>query len=70
MSWIVLCVSDDVACLLLYRSILELDGHNVLVAADTEDALDRLRCRRDPEFPIAAAIHNFPASVPDRKPDG
>lgn len=39
MSWIVLCVSDDAASLLLYRSILELDGHNALVAADTDDAL-------------------------------
>jgi DNA-binding response OmpR family regulator len=39
MSWIVLCVSDDAASLLLYRSILELDGHNALLAADTDDAL-------------------------------
>jgi DNA-binding response OmpR family regulator len=39
MSWIVLCVSDDDASLLLYRSILELDGHNALVAADADDVL-------------------------------
>jgi DNA-binding response OmpR family regulator len=39
MSWIVLCIGDDVAGLLLYRSILELDGHNALVAQDTDDAL-------------------------------
>jgi DNA-binding response OmpR family regulator len=38
MSWIVLCVSDDAASL-LYRSILQLDGHNALVAADTDDTL-------------------------------
>src|ERR1700752_4716779 len=39
MSWIVLCVCDDAAGLLLYRSILELDGHNTLVAADADVAL-------------------------------
>lgn len=39
MRWIVLCVSNDAASLLLYQSILELDGHYVLVAADIDEAL-------------------------------
>ena len=34
-----LCVSDDAASLLLYRSILELDGHNTLVAANGDAAI-------------------------------
>jgi DNA-binding response OmpR family regulator len=38
MKWIVLCVSNDAASLLLYQSILQL-GHYVLVAADIDKAL-------------------------------
>lgn len=39
MSWTVLCVSDKAASLLLYQSILEMEGHAVLVAADADEAL-------------------------------
>jgi DNA-binding response OmpR family regulator len=39
MRWIVLCVSNDAASLLLYKSILELDGHYILIAGDIDGAL-------------------------------
>lgn len=39
MSSTVLCVSDDAASLLLYQSILEMEGHAVLLAADADEAL-------------------------------
>lgn len=39
MSWTVLCVSDDAASLLLYQSILEMDGHTVLAAVGADEAL-------------------------------
>jgi len=39
MKWIVLCVSNDAASLLLYRSTLELEGHYVLAVTDTEEAV-------------------------------
>jgi DNA-binding response OmpR family regulator len=39
MKWIVLCVSNDAASLLLYQSILNLDGHYVLGARDIDEAL-------------------------------
>ena len=39
MKWIVLCVSNDVASLLLYRSILELEGHCALAVANVDEAL-------------------------------
>jgi DNA-binding response OmpR family regulator len=39
MTWTVLCVSNEVAGLSLYQSILELDGHRVLVAGDSDEAL-------------------------------
>src|ERR1700756_789608 len=37
---IVLCVSDDPSGLLLYRSVLELDGYPVLLAGAAEEALE------------------------------
>ncbi len=40
MRWTVLCVSDDPSALLLYQSILELDGHSVLVAKGAHEALE------------------------------
>lgn len=39
MKWIVLCVSNNRASLQLYRSILELDGHWALGAANADEAL-------------------------------
>jgi DNA-binding response OmpR family regulator len=39
MKWMVLCVSNHAASLLLYQSILELDGHCSLVATDADEAL-------------------------------
>lgn len=39
MKWIVLCVSNDAASLLLYRSILKLEGHCALGAANADEAL-------------------------------
>jgi DNA-binding response OmpR family regulator len=39
MKWIVLCVSHDAASLLLYRSILELEGHYALVVANADEAV-------------------------------
>jgi DNA-binding response OmpR family regulator len=39
MKWTVLCVSNEAASLSLYQSILELDGHRVLVAENSDGAL-------------------------------
>src|SRR5215472_13183810 len=39
MKWIVLCVSNDAASLLLYRSILELEGHYALAVANADEAV-------------------------------
>jgi len=36
----VLCVGDDPSRLLLYRSLLELDGYSVLLAEAVEDGLE------------------------------
>jgi CheY-like chemotaxis protein len=42
-SWIVLCVGNDPSRLLLYRSLLELDGYSVLLAETVEDGLELSR---------------------------
>jgi DNA-binding response OmpR family regulator len=39
MRWIVLCVSNDAPTLLLYRSILELEGHSAFAVATAHEAL-------------------------------
>lgn len=39
MKWIVLCVSNDAASLLFYRSILELEGHYAFAAASPDEAV-------------------------------
>jgi DNA-binding response OmpR family regulator len=39
MKWMVLCVSNDAASLLLYRSILELEGHCAIGVANADEAL-------------------------------
>jgi two-component SAPR family response regulator len=39
MKWTVLCVSNEAASLLLYRSILELEGHCALAVVNAVEAL-------------------------------
>jgi DNA-binding response OmpR family regulator len=39
MSWVLLCVSDDTGSLLLYQSMLAMEGHTVLVAPNADEAL-------------------------------
>ena len=45
MSWTVLCIGDDPSGILLYQSMLELDGHSVLVASSAIEALRASKAR-------------------------
>ena len=51
MKWIVLCVGNDAASLLLHRSILELEGHYALAVATADEAVKIIE-----EIPIDCVV--------------